>query len=141
MTDLRLLLLGLLLMPLAAVAVSDVTNDRSNTGLKVAQAEPERPRATPANPLTDEIERLRDTRERLETELATERATVTELRKQLSEKTATNTIANTAGVVDRIWRSSRYILAGLALALLLGMLIGCWLTDYQQRRRHGGFRL
>ncbi len=84
---------------------------------------------------------LRASRDRLETELGRKRAEVAELRKQLRQQQQSRRDPGAAAGHTPVWLTPRYLLAAAAVLLLIGMLVGGWLMDYRQRRRHGGFRI
>ncbi|MCS3902059.1 SH3 domain protein [Methylohalomonas lacus] len=84
---------------------------------------------------------LRASHDRLETELGRKRAEVAELRKQLRQQQQSRRDPGAAAGHAPVWLTPRYLLAAAAVLLLIGMLVGGWLMDYRQRRRHGGFRI
>lgn len=91
-----------------------------------------------------ELQSLRATRQRLEAELAAERTRVVELRKQIRDlkpASGTDSAVTASAWLQRAIQSPRYLIAALAVVLLIGMLLGSWLIDYNNRRRHGGFRI
>ncbi len=92
---------------------------------------------------TNEVQTLRAARQRLEAELSAERRRVAELRKQINEQqpAATDSTVTTTAWLHSAMQSPRYLIAALAIVLLIGMLLGSWLMDYNNRRRHGGFRV
>lgn len=86
-----------------------------------------------------EQKRLRQSRDRLEQELAAARERAAELANRQPQPHGP-----TATVLDWLEQRGpqlRYLGAALVLALIIGVLLGGWLVDYRHRRRHGGFRL
>ena len=127
--------------------------------LNEAEAELERTRAElqqlqeqPAEQGDDTVsaqfQQLRNTRDRLEQELAAERDKITRLRARISELEKPSTRASQAEsqsvflTVRQLWQAYPRIIGAIALTpLLLGLIFGLWLLDYRNRRRHGGFRI
>ncbi len=126
--------------------------------LNEAEAELERTRAelqrlreqqsdTDDDNVSAERRQLRETRDRLETELAAERDKVAELRSRISEleQGSAATDQSRAPVAQRWLEAAldnpRIPIAAALVLVLIGMLIGAWLLDYRNRRRHGGFRI
>lgn len=116
--------------------------------LNEAEAELERTRA--------ELRRLRDQQadeigqaapaelQQLQAELVAEREQVAKLRSRISELEDTGDETAAPAAVRRlapVLDSPRYLAAAVVLLLVLGVLLGAWLMDYRNRRRHGGFRV
>lgn len=127
--------------------------------LNEAEAELERTRAelrqlqvqqneTDAQATPAELQRLKQTRDRLQKELAAERDQVAALRSRIdaleNQSGPASTAADTTDPMQRvesIINQPRYLAAAIVVLLLLGILLGAWLLDYLNRRRHGGFRI
>jgi len=116
--------------------------------LNEAEAELERTRA--------ELRRLRDQQangddkaapaelQRLQAELAAERKQVAKLRSRIGELEGTGDETAAPAAARRlapVLDSPRYLAAAVVLLLVLSVLLGAWLMDYLNRRRHGGFRV
>lgn len=95
-----------------------------------------------------ELEKLRKSRARLQTELADAREQVARLRQDLDaikqgdpRETRSSLTGRASQWLGPLLGNPVY-LAGLVAALLLvGLLLGIWFMDYLHRRRHGGFRV
>lgn len=95
-----------------------------------------------------EYQQLRQTRDRLENELAAERDKVARLRARVSDLEKPSTVATPPAdqsafrTALQLFRAYPRIGAAVLLVpLVIGLILGAWLLDYRNRRRHGGFRI
>lgn len=108
--------------------------------------------ATPAPPGVDaDTDKLVQIRDRLQAELAAERQRITELKGQvasLQREAAAEAAPETGPVgaqgfmesLQRV-RGNHQLLIILGVAFLIGLMLGIYLLDHYNRRRHGGFRV
>lgn len=108
--------------------------------------------AAPARSGVDaDIDKLVQLRDRLQAELASERQRITELKSQIASQQRNQAAApavetdpaDVRGLMDTLQRVSgnHQLLIILGLAFLIGLLLGIYLLDLYNRRRHGGFRI
>lgn len=94
-----------------------------------------------------ELQKLRQARDRLQTELAGAREQIADLRSRVNKREAgteneqVSVFDHASRWIDPILRTPWYLAATAAVLLLLGLLLGVWLMDTMNRRRHGGFRI
>lgn len=118
---------------------------RLRNELEAARRQP----ATPTGEPSASVNRLEEIRDNLQKQLAAERQRISELKGELAnvrrDVTAAgeDETADASGSLDLLHQaiSDRRLLLILSVMFLIGLVLGVYLLDLYNRRRHGGFRI